>query len=453
MKNLRSTRTSSSTVTLTLSALVAVLALVAGVLLAGLIAGSGNTIVTVRVWDDKVAEAYKASFAAFHEENPGITVDVTVIPWSQYWTQLDSDIAADRADDIFWVNNSYLPDLADNGSLTDIDALLGARAKNNWDRAVVNEFTRAGALWGVPQLSDAGIAVYYNKELLDAGGIAPESLENLAWNPDPALDSFLPVAKALTRDAAGRTGTDPAFDGSSVNRFGYNAANDLQAILLPSIGSNGGTFQSDGLFTFAEPKSAEAIAYQVALINTHRVAPPAMATSADPDYSRDRFVDGKIALFQSGLYNLPYVFDGAKFEWGVASMPAGPAGRVSVTNGIVAAGNAKTDSPEAMAKVLRWMGSEEGNRFIGSSGAGVPAVISAQQAYFDFWNAKEVDVSRFFEVLANDAPIITPPEASNYSEVEAAYGPILDDVFMGNIEVGAGLQQAQDAANDVLPRK
>lgn len=453
MKNLRSSRTGGNSVTMVLSAVVGILSLAVGVLLAGLIAGSGKTIVTVRVWDDKVAEAYKSSFAAFHEENPDITVDVTVIPWSQYWTQLDDDVASGRADDIFWVNNSHLTDLVDSGALMDIDTVLGSRAKNNWDRAVVSEFTRAGALWGVPQLSDAGIAVYYNKQLVAEAGIDPASLDALAWNPDPALDSFLPVVKSLTVDAAGRNGNDPAFDGSAVSRFGYNASNDLQAIVLPSIGSNGGSFHVDDVFTFAEPKAAEAIAYQVALINTHHVAPPATATNVDSDYSRDLFVDGKIALFQSGLYNLPYVFDGVGFEWGVAAMPAGPAGRVSVTNGIVAAGNAHTDSPEATAKVLTWLGSDEGNRFVGSTGAGVPAVVSAQQSFFDFWNAKNVDVARFFEVLANDAPTISPPQLSNYSEVEAVYRPILNDVFAGKIEVGPGIQQAQDAANSAVAGK
>ncbi|WP_104477623.1 ABC transporter substrate-binding protein [Microterricola pindariensis] len=445
MKSLRS----NTLMTVALGALVAVLALGGGVLAAGAIAGSGKTIVTVRLWDDRVAAAYKSSFAAFEAENPGISVDVTVIPWSQYWGQLDDDVAGGRADDIFWVNNSYLTDLADGGKLMDIDAALGTRAKNDWDRAVVREFTRDGTLWGVPQLSDAGIGVYYNKAMLAAAGIDPAVLEDVAWSTDPAADTLLPVLQALTRDSRGKAVTDPEFDRSTVVQYGYNAGNDLQAILLPTIGSNGGAFDTDGVFTFAEELAAQAIGYQVDLINTHKVAPPAVGNT-DPDSARDAFVEGRLALFQSGLYNLPYVFDGAEFEWGAASMPAGPAGRVSVTNGIVAAGNAHTAHPEATTAVLKWLGSAEGNHFVGASGAAVPGVVAAQQAYFDFWGAKDVDVKKFFEVLANDAPTVTPPTSVNFGEVEAAYSPILDQVFSAELPLGSGLQQAQDAANAAL---
>lgn len=443
MKNLRS----NSAVTVALAVVVAVLSLGGGILLTGAIAGSGKTIVTVRLWDDNVASAYKASFAAFQEEHPDITVDVTVIPWSQYWTQLDADVAAGRADDIYWLNDSSFAGFADAGQLMDIDAALGRSEKNNWDRSVVREFTRDGTLWGVPQLSDAGIAMFYNATMLADAGIDPQALDDAAWSTDAAEDTLLPLLTALTRDSQGRAASDPAFDAGAVVQYGYNAANDLQAIVLPTIGSAGGTFQDGESYSFAEAEAADAIGYLVDLVNTHHVAPPATATNVDPDYSMARFNAGQMALFQTGLYNLPYVFDGADFEWGVAYMPAGPAGRVSVTNGIVAAGNAHTPHAEATATVLKWLGSDEGNRFVGASGAAVPGVVSAQRAYFDYWTAKNVDVTKFFAVLADNAPTIMPPRSPDFAEVEAAYRPVMGDVFAARLPLRAGLQQAQDAAN------
>ena len=47
------------------------------------------------------------------------------------------------------------------------------------------QFTRNNTLWGVPQLTDAGIALYYNADLLAADGIDTTTLDNLTWNPDP----------------------------------------------------------------------------------------------------------------------------------------------------------------------------------------------------------------------------------------------------------------------------
>jgi multiple sugar transport system substrate-binding protein len=407
-----------------------------------------HTTVTVRLWDDQVADAYEQSFAAFEAKNPDIAVDVTVVPWADYWTKLRTDVAGKSADDIFWVNNSYFADYADNGNLLDVDETLGADAKTAWAPSVVDQFTRKDHLWGVPQLSDAGIAVYYNKALLAEAGVDPSSLDELTWSLDPATDTFLPVLQKLTTDAAGHRADEPGFDPASVTQYGYNAANDLQAIYLNYIGSNGGTYQDGDQFTFANPKTVEAFQYLVDLINRYHVAPSAADTNENGDFSRDQFLQGKMALFQSGLYNLKNVADGASFDWGVASIPAGPAGRVSVTNGIAAAGNAATEHPEATKKVLQWMGSAEGNEFVGASGAAVPAVTAAQPVYSKVWESQGVDVQKFFGVLEN--PTIAAPQGANFGAAFGAYGPILEEVFAGRLPVADGLQQAQDAANAAL---
>ncbi|EUA30761.1 bacterial extracellular solute-binding family protein [Mycobacterium xenopi 3993] len=88
-----------------------------------------------------------------------------------------------------------------------------------------------------------------------------------------------------------------------------------------------------------------AFRYLVGLINSDHVAPPASATNDNGDFSRNQFLAGKMALFQSGTYNLAVVAEHARFHWGIAMLPAGPKGRVSVTNGIAAAGNSASKHP------------------------------------------------------------------------------------------------------------
>ena len=46
-------------------------------------------------------------------------------------------------------------------------------------------------------------------------------------------------------------------------------------------------------------------------------------------------LQGRIALFQSGVYNLKNVSEGARFEWGIAPLSAGPKGAVSVVNSVM----------------------------------------------------------------------------------------------------------------------
>jgi multiple sugar transport system substrate-binding protein len=69
-----------------------------------------------------------------------------------------------------------------------------------------------------------------------------------------------------------------------------------------------------------------------------------------------------LALFQSGTYNLKSIDDGATFGWGIAPLVAGPTGRVSVVSSVIAAGNADSPRRDAVLRVLRWIGSEQGPR-------------------------------------------------------------------------------------------
>lgn len=408
------------------------------------------TTVSFRLWDETVADAYEESIAAFEEANPGIRVKLDVVPWDEYWSDLRTDVAGGTMDDLFWINDSYYGAYVDSGNLVDVGAVLGDGAKSAWEPTVVEQFTRDDTLWGVPQTYDAGIGLYYNADLLDAAGLDASDLEDLEWSPDADEDTFLPLAQRLTLDSSGRSADQDGFDAGAITQYGTNLAYDLQAILLPYIGSNGGTFQDeDGRFTFTDEKTAEVFSYLVDAIDTLHVAPAASDTNENSDYSLDAFTQGSLALFQSGVYNLKNLEQDADFDWGVAAIPSGPEGRVSVTNGIVVAGNAASEKQDAIKKVLGWFGSAEGNSYLGKDGAAVPAVVEAQKDYFAYWESHEVDVSPFFDVI-DEAETIATPVGADFEKGFDAYDPIFKQIFAGDISVKDGLEQAQAAANAAI---
>ncbi|BBX23148.1 sugar ABC transporter substrate-binding lipoprotein UspC [Mycolicibacter terrae] len=408
---------------------------------------AGKTVVTVRLWDEQVAAAYRQSFAAFNRAHPGIEVRANVVSYATYFDTLRTDVAGGGADDIFWLSDAYLAGYAGSGRLMAIDA-DGA----DWEPSVVGQFTRGGTLWGVPQLTDAGIAVYYNAELLAAAGVDPAGLAQLRWDPHGSGDTLRPLVAELTRDAAGRSAGTPGFDHRRIKQWGYNAANDPQGIYLNYIGSAGGVFQRGDEFAFDNPAAVAAFEYLVGLINVDHVAPPASETNTNGDFSRNQFLAGKMALFQSGTYNLAAVAEQAAFDWGVAMLPRGPEGsRVSVTNGIAAAGNAASPHPEAVRKVLAWLGSREGNQYLARHGAAIPAVLSAQRVYFDYWAHRGVDVTPFFAVLAG-ARIPAPGGFEGFPAGNQAIKPYFDEMFLGRADVATTLRKAQDAANAAARR-
>ncbi|MBB3751043.1 multiple sugar transport system substrate-binding protein [Mycolicibacterium sp. BK634] len=405
------------------------LLLVAGALVLGRSGDpSGKTVVTVRLWDPAVAAAYAESFAEFMRAHPDIEVRTDVVAYASYFDTLRTDVAGGGADDIFWINNANFAEYADN------NRLMAVEPSADWDRSVVAQFTRDGTLWGVPQLTDAGIALYYNADLLAAERVGPAELDTLRWDPDPGVDTLRPLLKRLTH---GR-------------QWGYNAANDLQAIYLNYIGSAGGVFNDGDRFAFDNPQAVTAFEYVIGLINSDQVSPPASDTNDNGDFSRNQFLSGRMALFQSGTYNLAQVAEHATFRWGVAMLPTGPAGRVSVTNGIVAAGNPASRHPEAVREVLDWLGSTRGNEYVGRAGAAIPAVLPAQQVYFDYWSAKGVDVRPFFTVL--DGPRIPAPGGAGFAAGYQAIKPYFDEMFLGRTPVTDALRAAQIAANAAASR-
>ncbi|WP_280268597.1 ABC transporter substrate-binding protein [Nocardia wallacei] len=387
--------------------------------------GSGRTVLRLRIWDEQFVPAYRASLDAFERANPDLEVRITLVPWASYQQKLRLDVAGGTADDLFWTN--LYEDYADAGRLVDIGAALGSEAAGGWDPSAVTQYTRAGTLWAVPQFVDAGTAVYFNRDLLAAARVDPAELAAVRWSPG-GDDTFRPLLQRL----------------SAVAPWAYNAANDLQSIELPYLGSAGGQFQRDDRFVFDGPQGVEAFGYLVRLV-AERLAPSAADTSTNSDFAKNAFLQGKLALFQSGTYNLAQIARQARFGWGIALLPTGPAGRVSTNNAIGVAGNADSPHPEAVRRVLAWLGSAEGNRPLAQDGATVPAVVANQQLYRDYWAARGIDVSPFFDVLAG--PRISSGGGPGFAAALEAIEPILTEMFLGRIPVPQALSHACAAGN------
>lgn len=406
--------------------------------------GGDVTTVTFRLWDENAAASYEASFAAFTEQHPEIEVEIESVPWANYWDQLPLDIQAGEMADIFWTNTSNFGIYADNGNLLNISEVLG-EDHDEWSAGSADLYTREGSLWGVPQLTDS-IALFYNKTLLDAAGVDPNEL---AWSPNTDEDTLLPALQQLTVDSAGVTAAEDGFNSDSVDVYGFNAQNDLQAIYIDFLAQNGAQFQDGDEYAFNSPEGVAAFQYLVDLINTHHVAPPAADTNANGDLSREYFVQGKLALFQSGQYSLPAMADiGEDFEWGIAPMVAGPEGRIGVVHSVAALGNAATEHPDEVAEVLAWIGSAEGQGYLAQDGSAFPAAVDAQQAFADYWDGQGVDTTAFVEQAGGQT---TPaPLGPNSNAGLNAIGAYFGDMFLGDIPVEQALQEAQDAGNEAI---
>ncbi|QLY34032.1 sugar ABC transporter substrate-binding protein [Nocardia huaxiensis] len=416
-----------------LGVLVALALLVGAALWLGRDTGDGGrTVVRLRIWDQSFVPAYRDSLDEFQRANPDVEVRITLVPWASYAQKLRLDVAGGIADDLFWT--SLYEDYADSGHLMDIGAALGGDAARAWDPAAVTQFTRNGTLWAVPQFVDGGTALYYNRDLLERAGVDPGTLAGLRWSSEEGIDTFRPLLRQL----------------SGVAPWPYNAANDFQSILLPYLGSAGGRFQQDGRFAFASEQGRDAFGYLTRLI-ADGLSPSAADTNNSSDFAKNAFLQGRMPLFQSGTFNLATVQQSAGFRWGVALIPAGPAGRVSANNAIGLSGNTATAHPEAVRRVLAWLGSAQGNRYLAMDGNTIPAVVSEQQLYRDYWAQRGIDVSPFFDVLRGEQ--ISAGGGAGFQAAIQAIFPVFDEMFLGRIPVTDALDRAQAVGDKAIDQQ
>lgn len=403
-----------------------------------------STTVTFRLWDDVAAPAYQESFDAFMAQNSGISVVVEVVPWGDYWDRMPLDIQSGDMADIFWVNSSGYGRYADNGNLINITEALGSD-HDEWVESATSLYERDGVQWGVPQIWDS-IALYYNADAVAEAGVDPSTL---VWSPNAEQDTLIEAATALTTDAAGLHPGDEGFDPDTRATYGFNSQADMQAIYLDFLAQAGATFQdADDNFAFATPEGETAFQYLLDLVNTHYVAPSAADTNANGDMTRDLFLQGALGLFQSGPYNLRTIADNADFEWGIAPLVEGPEGRISVVHSVAAVGNAQTDNMEATTKVLQWLGSADGQAALASQGVSFPAVVDAQETFIQYWESRDVDVQPFID--AANGLTTNPLLGANGNAGFAAIAPMLNDLFLGQSDLAAALQEIQDAGNEAM---
>ncbi|MEE6272056.1 extracellular solute-binding protein [Georgenia sp. MJ206] len=464
---------------------------------------AGVTTVTFRLWDEGALLAYEESFDAFSATHQDIVVEVEHVPRAEYLSRGAADLRTGDMADIFWTDASTLARHVDRGDVRSIEDVLGDH--DEWEPAVADLFTRDGELWAVPQLWES-VALFVRTDLATAAGVDPTAL---TWAPPRSLaatgptegttpggagegastgappgrtgtegpngagtdadmpdadgadadaagpgdsgtdapvplpvDTLLPAATALTRDAAGRTPADEDFDPAATVQYGFNAE-AAPAVYRPFLAQNGA--DEEGRPLLASSAGVEASQYLVDLVNVHHVAPPAEQTNADPTLTRELFAEGRLALFQSSSADLARVAEAATFGWEVAPPVAGPSGAVSAVDGVAAAVNADASSMDATLRVLAWLGSADGQAALAGQGVAFPAAVRAQQAYIDYWAARDVDVAPFVE--AARGATVPARLASHVGPDAGELTPVLRDMLTGAVPVAAALTEAQATAD------
>ena len=398
----------------------------------------------MRVWSEAAGSAYEESLAAFTEDS-GIEVELEVLAWDDYWTQLPLDVAAGSLPDVLWMNTAHLAETQAQDVLLDVGEIVGGD-DSGWEEAATELHRIEDTLWGVPQLWDQSLLVA-NQELVAGAEGDPSALRA---EPGAPSDSLRDLAAALAADGEGRHPGDEGFDAGSREIYGFSAHPDRTAVLGPFIAGQGGTWQDeDGAMSFATEEGTAAVQYLADLVADH-LAPDAARTVEEPSLCRDLFVKGKLGLLQTGTYDLHTLVDevDGAFEWTLHPVVEGPEGARPLVHSVAAVGVDPDDEDreKAIGALLSWLGGVEGQRPLAENRLGIPAHRDLRSVWEESWAEAGADVSAL-EVPGEPA---RPEQGARSAEATGAALEVIAEVFVGESTAEEALPRAQKAARELM---
>ena len=96
------------------------------------------------------------------------------------------------------------------------------------------------------------------------------------------------------------------------------------------------------------------------LTNDHVIAPGSLSGPNDNGNNLQQvFAQGQVAMWETGDWNTLTIKPSVTFPVGVAMLPIGPDGRVSVFNGLIDGLNSHTQYPKQAWELEQWLGSPQ----------------------------------------------------------------------------------------------
>jgi len=172
---------------------------------------------------------------------------------------------------------------------------------NSFYPALMENGRTAGKTWGIP-FQRSTIVMYYNKDAFRAAGLDPEK-------PPATWDEMVAAGKKLTKPDGSQWGVMIPSTGYPYWMFGALTMQNGQVLM------NG-----DGNTTyFDDPAVIGALQFWKSLGEEHRIMPKG---TIEWGTLRQNFLEGKTAIMWHSTGNLTAVKNNAKFDFGVAMLPA-----------------------------------------------------------------------------------------------------------------------------------
>jgi ABC-type glycerol-3-phosphate transport system substrate-binding protein len=332
---------------------------------------------------------------------PDIKVELQTSSWPDYWTKLPTLAASNQLPDIVSLQSLRTPGFA--SVMTPLDDM--AKRDNfdvgAFDKSIIGGLSSDGHLLALPY--DFGpLLMYYNADLFKKENVAPPKD---GWTEA----DFKKDAKALTHD----------------QQYGFGVGGVDQVISW--ISSAGATYLKDGNLDITNDKFAAAFQDYVDLVAKDKVAPLQAAGGGQQlgDMARGSFAAGNVAMVVDGPWQLINLKNSVKFTIGLAPVPAGSAGSITVTAGSGFGISQTSQHKDEAWKAIQILTGPDAEQYLASQGRAFAARIADQQYWYKA-AAEGVENAEpgMNAALKGTVPYVTTPNWNTVNNLFEQYEPL-----------------------------
>jgi len=372
---------------------------------------------TFTTWGtDSELAGFRTAIAAFEKANSGSKVTLNAVPYEQMFTNIDAQLQADKAPDIFRVPYYTFGGYAGRGQLLDLTSHLPSGFADRFTPTAWKAIQNDDKPFGVPHHTDTSV-ILYNKDALKSAGITsvPAELAK-AWTWEELTGVAQTLRKALP---AKKYPFAYNWQGNGVTRWlsllfqadGRFLAEDLVA---PTIDSKAGTAAIDFAKSFFERKFV-----------------PANDSVKSTTYAADLWYSQTAAMAFGGAFMIPDADKTLDFAWGATFAPRKVrAGSDFGGNALVA--TAKTTKPDLAAKFLDSITQADSMRDFCASASLLPTRKDLREQGIEFAVRPELSpvfIGQASTVQPQDAAQVASP---SMSKIITVLKDQLELAFVGN---------------------
>ncbi len=341
---------------------------------------------SVYIWDSNQLAGVQ-EIADDWTEISGVTVNVEVVDWDNYWTLLEAGASGGTLPDVFWMHSNTSQIYMENDMLLNLDDYIERDGVDTsiYYEGVLDLYTRSdnGSIYALPKDHDT-IALLYNKAIFDECGL---DYPDETWTWEDVYEAAAAITEATADDVYGF-----AMNSSNGQDGWYNIVQSYGAEVITED-------HSDTELDSDTAKEAMEFVRQLLTVST----PQSVVSESGSD---SLFLSGKIGMCLMGSWMISTFYeadDADDYAWSIIPYvdvngdgECQQEERASCYNGLGWAASADTEDPEAAWSLISYFCSEEAQIKQAELGVTMAGVEGISDVFADAFEG--MDVSAFIDV-------------------------------------------------------